>query len=405
MAPRLRSAVVRFDALPLAALRVLFLALPMDERARAACVCRSWRAFLADPSLWHVLDLTPAGGVVAARVTENLVRSAVHRAAGQLRSLSLEWTAGFRANGLLVELVQTDGAALQQLNTAAWMSAAELGAVFAAAPRLQVNARVGDLFTALLPVLRNDPPYGPLRIAQVFVDFSASGFFQPTVADVRAVAAAVAAHESLKGMNLANAQFAPELLNELIDVAAARLSRLTISRCVLNAGSVPALTRLLQRGCLTMLSISCDGFPHAQAASVPVLCAALRSCRTLEHLELRLDPPNGASHRTVTEVLDVAASLPMLSQLSLWGSEVQDIAAFGRALGAFLHADLPRLRTLYVFDNRLNDDAMAALLDGLAANTHLRQLLCHDNDLSRWFECYRLEPALAALEARALLDE
>jgi hypothetical protein len=66
-------------------LRVIMLALPVDARARAACVCRSWRAFLADTSLWQVLDLTPSGGV-AVRVTENLVRGAVARAAGRLRT-------------------------------------------------------------------------------------------------------------------------------------------------------------------------------------------------------------------------------------------------------------------------------------------------------------------------------
>jgi hypothetical protein len=77
------SAVVPFDALPEPVLRVIMLALPVDARARAACVCRGWRAFLADVSLWQLLDLTPAGGVAAERVTENLVRGAVARAAGQ----------------------------------------------------------------------------------------------------------------------------------------------------------------------------------------------------------------------------------------------------------------------------------------------------------------------------------
>jgi hypothetical protein len=69
-----------FDVLPEPALRVIFLALPVDARAQAACVCRAWRAFLADVSLWLQLDLTPSGGVAAERVTENLVRSAVARA-------------------------------------------------------------------------------------------------------------------------------------------------------------------------------------------------------------------------------------------------------------------------------------------------------------------------------------
>jgi hypothetical protein len=77
------SSVARasLSALPEPVLRVIMLALPVDDRARAACVCRSLRAFLADPSLWQVLDLTAAGGVVAERVTENLVRGAVARAA------------------------------------------------------------------------------------------------------------------------------------------------------------------------------------------------------------------------------------------------------------------------------------------------------------------------------------
>ena len=83
MAPRLRSAIVRFDALPEPVLRVIMLALPVDARARAACVCRAWRAFLADVSLWRVLDLSCDCGVDDERVTENLVRGAVRRAAGQ----------------------------------------------------------------------------------------------------------------------------------------------------------------------------------------------------------------------------------------------------------------------------------------------------------------------------------
>ena len=88
MAPRLRSAVLRFGALPEPAWRVIMLALPVDDRARAACVCRAWRAFLADVSLWQVLDVSRAGGVLAERVTENLVRGAAARAGGRLRELS-----------------------------------------------------------------------------------------------------------------------------------------------------------------------------------------------------------------------------------------------------------------------------------------------------------------------------
>ena len=49
------------EALAVAVLHVAPV-LPVDARARAACVCRAWRDFLADPALWQVLDLTLAGG-------------------------------------------------------------------------------------------------------------------------------------------------------------------------------------------------------------------------------------------------------------------------------------------------------------------------------------------------------
>ena len=43
-------------------------------------------------------------------------------------------------------------------------------------------------------------------------------------------------------------------------------------------------------------------------------------------------------------------------------------------LGALLAADPPRLRTLDVSDFLYNDDGMAAVLEGLEANTHLHEL-------------------------------
>ena len=170
MAPQLRSAVVCFDALPEPVLRILFLALPVDARARAACVCRSWRAFLADYSLWQVLDLTPAGGVVAERVTENLVRGAVARAARHLRVFSLDDDAACPVDvgTLLVAVFESDGAELQEVNTNAWLEVAQLRRMLAAAPRLQVlNAKVKGKCAALPPLLRNDPPYGPLRVSRL----------------------------------------------------------------------------------------------------------------------------------------------------------------------------------------------------------------------------------------------
>jgi hypothetical protein len=391
-----------FDALPEEALRVIMLALPVDARAQAACVCRSWRAFLADPSLWQVLDLTDGGGVAAERFTANLMRGAVARAAGHLRSLSFDWALNLTAEtALLVDVIVSDGAELQHVYTDAWMSMGQLNAVLAAAPRLQVlNTNVKGLCMELLPVLRNDPPYGPLHVSQL------KGFFyRRPETDVLVFAAAIAAHESLTGLSVMNVGFARGL-NALIEAATnRRVSWLEISGThATNVETAPALAHLLQRGSLIELDLLCTGFPHAQEENMPVLCAALRECRTLTLLQLYLMPLHGANRLAVTELLDAVAALPALSVLDLSRSVFQDTAAAGRALAALLSTDMPSLRTLSVLGCHLGDEGVAALLDGLAANTHLRWLDCEVNDLSDDFKRDRLEPALAALAARAELD-
>jgi molybdopterin-guanine dinucleotide biosynthesis protein A len=395
MAPRLRSAVSRFDALPEPVLRILFLALPVDDRARAACVCRSWRAFLVDPSLWQVLDLTATGGVAAERVTENLVRGAVSRAAGHLRVLSLNRVPA----PVLVQALVSDGAELQQVDADVSLSRDQLRNVFAAAPRLQVlNANVTGYCTELLPVLRNDPPFGPLRVSGLNLQFDGN-------AAVLALAAAVAAHESLESLTFRDAHIAPGPVNALLDaVAQQRVSWLMIHGCDSDVESVHALARLLQRGSLIKLDLMFADFPRAQEESMPVLCAALRACPSLTNLTLYLNPPGGASHRTIAELLDAVAALPELSVLDLSHCEVHDTTAFGHAFGALLRANRPCLHTLGVQYCELDDEALAPILDGLAANTHLRELGCEYNRVSEAFRRDLLEPALAALAARAQLD-
>ena len=396
MAPRLRSAVVRFDALPEPAWRAIMLALPVDARARAACVCRAWRAFLADVSLWQVLDLSCNCGVGDKRVTANLVRGAVARAAGLLRVLSLDdYSAlGADVDDFLTALVVSDGAALQEVFTDAFLSADQLDAVFAAAPRLQVlNASVAGRCKDVLPVLRNDPPYGPLRVRGLAA-FTAGD----DNADVLALAAAVAAHETIEGLSLSHMDFTRGV-NALVDVR--RFIWLSLQNCVLDTESLPALARVLHRSSLDTIDITCAEFPVAHEAGMLELSAAVRACRTLTHMKLLLNPPNGASRRTVTELLDAVASLPALSHLNLRDSSVQDSLAFGRALGALIGANLPSLSALVVSGCRLGDEGMAALLDGLAANTHLRGLDCRRNDLSEEFRRDRLKPAMMELLARS----
>ncbi len=297
----------------------------------------------------------------------------------------------------------SDGAELQEVNTDAVLEVQDLAALLDAAPRLQVlNAQVAGKCEGLLPVLRNEPPYGPLRVSGLHARNSRN----EVTDDVLALAAAVAAHESLTSLHLEGVEFARGL-NALVDAAAERrVSSLTIMFCDLDAESVTALARLLQRGSLTKLEVAiCYRFPNADEASVLGLCAALRACRKLTHLMLTLNPPTGVSCRVLTELLEAAASLPALSVLDLWRSVAQNRESAGRALGALLRANLPSLRTLSVHECFLTDEGMAPLLDGLAANTHLRELDCRCfNYTSREFERNRVLPALAVLAERAARD-
>lgn len=70
---------VCLDDLPLDVAYLLLNELPAQDRARAACVCRSWRALLAAPGAWSHLRLSS--------LNESALRLVCARAEGELLSL------------------------------------------------------------------------------------------------------------------------------------------------------------------------------------------------------------------------------------------------------------------------------------------------------------------------------
>jgi hypothetical protein len=276
-----------------------------------------------------------------------------------------------------------------------------LGFVLDAAPRLQtLSASVMGGCMELLPVLRNESPYGPVRVTMLTASFSPEEERELPAADKLAFAAAVASHESLAGLLLGFVGFARGL-NALVDAAAERrVSWLHIEGCELDIESLSALARLLKRGSLTKLEVHCAGFPHAEEPNVLELCAALRSCRTLTYLRLNLRPNHVENNLAITELVCAAATLPALCELDLCDCSVHDTAAAGHALGELLRANLPSLRMLRVNDCQLGDNGLGPLLDGLADNTHLLHLDCRDNDVSVGFQRDMVFPAEAMLAAR-----
>lgn len=128
------------------------------------------------------------------------------------------------------------------------------------------------------------------------------------------------------------------------------------------------------------------------------LGAALQGACSLTELSLSCFK----QHATHAAVMDALKQLPALRSFSLFLNPVPRAhhAAVGAALGALLATNLPGLRILRAAE-QLGDEGLAPLLDGLAANTHLRELKCGPHDASLAFARDRLEPAMAALAARA----
>ena len=197
------------DVLPPPLVRAVFTRLPADQRARAACVCRGWRAALADPSLWECLDLTREGGVVC-RIDDRALRAAAARARGGLLKLSVpicpSLYAALRAmvaanTTNLVELCFVGFADYSTFlsHDDSWEQfKMELLALLALVPTLQV-LKVSSFhtdFSDSLRVLRNQPPYGPLRVQWLQIDG------EPEDTDISSLATHVVAHKSLTKLSL-----------------------------------------------------------------------------------------------------------------------------------------------------------------------------------------------------------
>jgi hypothetical protein len=79
---------VSFASLPPAVQREVLRRMPVDARARAACVCPSWRTTLEDVGLWTRLDLTRSSGVTCT-VNAAALRGAAAKARGGLTALDV----------------------------------------------------------------------------------------------------------------------------------------------------------------------------------------------------------------------------------------------------------------------------------------------------------------------------
>ncbi len=253
----------------------IFAMLPPDARARAALVCRDWRAAVAERSLWTRLALSPSpkcDGVVAAPLHVTL-RGAAARAPGQLVALVLENCNALTQHARL-EVVRANAGTLRELRCVGdeyedHLSAGDVEALAHAAPQLQLfavdlSASVADATR----LLRNDAPFRALRVRDLLItEVDADTWYNVHADDTDAedvdeegllsLAAAMTTHASLKRIDLKKISLnSPAVLGAVCAAAlACRLRTLKLERCGLSPASVPALARLIRDGSLTYICI------------------------------------------------------------------------------------------------------------------------------------------------------
>jgi hypothetical protein len=145
MPPQTRAASRRvvaptpLDALPLALCLRILLLLPVDARLRAAAVCRSWRAMLAERSLWTRLNLSKP---TLARNPTLFLRAAAARAGGQLETLRIRWW-GYDTFDMLLIVLGANAGSMREL-TLFEGERPESGCTCGVAARRAGAARSGD---------------------------------------------------------------------------------------------------------------------------------------------------------------------------------------------------------------------------------------------------------------------
>jgi hypothetical protein len=400
---RISADPLTFASLPLPLAHRIFLALPVDARACAACVCRAWRDVLADPALWTRLDLSGRCGVEPRHATFALMHGA--RARGLLYRLDLSGV-GCPTEPLL-EVLAANAGSLRELRVSYFDSnsslTATVEALVAAAPMLQgVEARETSCTWEEAPrVMRTEPPFALLRLSTLAVSFADQdeprgmervGPFLSALADVTL-------QPALLRVDFYSADTAqPALMGALVDAALSRrLRELTLENCTPPAAA--PLARLLTEGSLKYLHLRSENpeTPLLDAAGAALVAGALRVNTTLTSL-LLLQTGLCRDMDAACTLLAALVGHPSLRYFSLTDEgPLDDVGALAAALAALVAADAPTLEELNCSDNALGDAGLAPIVEALACNNHLHTLDISRNDASDPFK--RVLRALLAKHA------
>ena len=301
--------------------------------------------------------------------------------------------------GELSEVVSANGGSLRELRAlnaclltpggASCFTVDHVQELLSAAPKLEVlEVHVSVLSTedagsALPMLLRNEPPFGPLRISRLTL---LAAF------DMEALAAAAPMHASLTGLRVYNV---PYILNgqpwiePLVDLVISL--RLPTSyfvgfhdEFVMPPDALRSLARLLTAGSLRVLNIQGNKGLFS-GAHLPAFGAALRSSRL--HM---LSVDSGALSGPLVgalEIISACSGHPTLKHLRIYQNEFAShdcCLAVGYALGSLLSSPASVLELLSINSCRLGDAALRPIFAALS-RTRLRHFDCSFNDISAGF--------------------
>ena len=273
--------------LPSCFVRAVFLLLPADQRLRCVEVSRAWRALLSDTSFWTSLDVSDTCGLI--RFSEALFRAVIAKAGGQLRVLNV--------SGRGIEVLPT-----RTLLHALTSNATNLELLYARRTTLYTSAEVVKIgkaaplafchvcLQAVTNVeqarryLRNEPPYGRLRLHSLIVHGEGQ---LNSLESLEALCSDLIMHSTLANIVIHGASHGTAAAMYIVVNAAIalRLKATGLLGCGCTRTCVPELTRLVCAGTLEEMYIfNGDVELFEDGADTDRFCAAVRASASITHL-------------------------------------------------------------------------------------------------------------------------
>jgi hypothetical protein len=379
-------------------LHACFALLPVDALATCACVCRAWRAGASAGALWQRVDMSATTGGLRRPPRLAALRGAMARATGHLQALDLTGNL-HNESGMddeLLLLLPRHAATLRELrvgNLGGYLGTHMFAELLRAAPALTaLYGEVSDSPAQLLPLVRREPPFGPLRLQGLCPSEGGGSFVE--------VLAAAPAHAELRSLWFRffdmSADGAADALADA--VLASRVQTVGTYHSALSAAAVPGLVRLL--GSRTLAALTLDqagGEQLLTAEGGAALGEALRANSTLTTFSLsswslwRPDPAGAIA------LLAALRGHPTLRRLELMCSDAGRAAKqVGEAVGQIIAANAPALRSLKLVACGLGDAGLAPVAAALRRNSHLEHLEIFNNNMTARFAATQLLDAVMA---------